>query len=215
MVRKIASQTGWWREHGPLLSQKWSHLSFGPGKHNHLSFGWHTHITPLAYPQPSCPKKVSKKPKKCHATIVQIILSLHLSMGKQHNARNSFRPLMISRFARLWLVVRSKSHLACDQQSPCFLSHASLQLFLSQQGEKYYDKYFVPRFFTTICEPAWGQILWQISRGQMLWKMSSGQISCHMPLYSYLGPKLLEVLSRRQVLWAAQPRHLCRKLLKR
>ena len=141
MVRKIASQTGWWREHGPLLSQKWSHLSFGPGKHNHLSFGWHTHITPLAYPQPSCPKKVSKKPKKCHATIVQIILSLHLSMGKQHNARNSFRPLMISRFARLWLVVRSKSHLACDQQSPCFLSHASLQLFVSQHGDKYCDKY--------------------------------------------------------------------------
>ena len=146
MVRKIASQTGWWREHGPLLSQKWSHLSFGPGKHNHLSFGWHTHITPLAYPQPSCPKNVSKKPKKCPATIAQIILSLHLSMGKQHNAPNSFRPLMISRFARLWLVVRSKSHLACDQQSPCFLSHASLQLFVSQQGDKYYDKYFVPRF---------------------------------------------------------------------
>ena len=63
MVRKIASQTGWWREHGPLLSQKWSHLSFGPGKHNHLSFGWHTHITPLASPQPSCPKNVPKKPK--------------------------------------------------------------------------------------------------------------------------------------------------------
>ena len=141
MVRKIASQTGWWREHGPLLSQKWSHLSFGPGKHNHLSFGWHTHITPLAYPQPSCPKNVSKKPKKCPATIAQIILSLHLSMGKQHNARNSFRPLMISRFARFWLVVRSKSQLACDQQSPCFLSHASLQLFVSQHGDKYYDKY--------------------------------------------------------------------------
>ena len=141
MVRKIASQTGWWREHGPLLSQKWSQLSFGPGKHNHLSFGWHTHITPLAYPQPSCPKNVSKKPKKMSrddCTNHSKPPPLH---GEAAQARNSFRPLMISHFARLWLVVRSKSHLACDQQSPCFLSHASLQLFVSQQGDKYYDKY--------------------------------------------------------------------------
>ena len=140
MVRKIASQTGWWREHGPLLSQKWSHLSFGPGKHNHLSFGWHTHITPLASPQPSCPKNVPKalKMSRYDCTNHSKPPPLH---GEAAQACNSFRPLMISRFARFWLVVRSKSHLACDQQSPCFLSHASLQLFVSQHGDKYYDKY--------------------------------------------------------------------------
>ena len=104
------------------------------------SFIWlaHTHNTASissAILSQKCLKK-AKKMSRDDCTNHSKPPPLH---GEAAQCPNSFRPLMISRFARLWLVVRSKSHLACDQQSPCFLSHASLQLFVRQQGDKYYD----------------------------------------------------------------------------
>ena len=111
----IASHRGRWREHGPLLSQKWSHLSFGSRAQPSFIWSPHTVWTPHTHTCHLLNHLVLKMSQKYSCDVSQpfILPGRTIFQCWATTLCKSFCPLMITQ--------GTKSPLACNQQ---FLPHA-------------------------------------------------------------------------------------------